>query len=515
MTWSDRTRSDTDSRRLGLLLLAIVAVGAVLRLVQLGARPLWIDEYATWKQIHPGPGHGFWEQVRDNVQGPLYLAILWPLRAWTPVEWWLRLPALVAGVASIPLAWLLGRRWATPRTGVWLALLVALNPFAVWYAQEARGYSLMLLCSLAATLVWLQAVQEGMTRRRMLAYAVCGWLAVLANMSALFLLAAQALTVLLVDRPRDGNGWRRWLLAYGLIGMGSLPWLLQAAGFWYPGRLAPGGGEIPPAGQQAFHPLAWFYTWFSFLYGFSLGPSLAELHRPDRVRIVLRALPLLGLAAGPVLVLGWNGLRRFAARDRWRLLLGLLVPMAILTVLRLLDAKTYNPRYLMTTLPLLLLVVARGLAAVRGRTGRLAAGLLLALTFLSVAQYHLSPRYARDDVRAAARWVAAGAVREEPILVPVVPNLFAFYYAGAGEVVPFWHVPVIRNREDARRVLAERLGDAPGAWLVLCRSATLDPRGLLEKELRATGAIVAEAAFPGVRVLHWRAVAASAGPLGE
>ncbi|TMQ55720.1 MAG: hypothetical protein E6K72_06010 [Candidatus Eisenbacteria bacterium] len=72
------------------------------------------------------------------------------VRLWCGVagdsEWALRLPSAVPGVLLVPaMAWLaalwLGRGAALP--AAWLA---AGSPYLVWYSQEARCYSLLMLC---------------------------------------------------------------------------------------------------------------------------------------------------------------------------------------------------------------------------------------------------------------------------------------------------------------------------------------------------------------------------------
>ena len=58
----------------------------------------------------------------------------------------LRLPSALAGIATVPVAWAIGRELAgrrarrSPR-----AALVAVNPLFVWYSQEARAYALFVL----------------------------------------------------------------------------------------------------------------------------------------------------------------------------------------------------------------------------------------------------------------------------------------------------------------------------------------------------------------------------------
>ena len=57
----------------------------------------------------------------------------------------LRLPSALAGIATVPVAWAIGRELAGRRAAIVCAALVAVNPLFVWYSQEARAYELFVL----------------------------------------------------------------------------------------------------------------------------------------------------------------------------------------------------------------------------------------------------------------------------------------------------------------------------------------------------------------------------------
>jgi hypothetical protein len=288
-----RSRRRRSERLLFVIL--VTAAAAILRGYHLGASPLWIDEFQTWRNLHPGAGHGLWEQFRDNVQGPLYLLLSWRPGQPASPEWLLRLPAALAGVLAVPVMYKLGSEWRDRSTGAWAALLLALALPRLARAGGARLF-LMILLAMAASLQLLRMQRHGASTRGGLTYGLLAGLAVLSNMSALFLVAAHALGMLLLHRPRDGRAWRGWAVAFGLTGLIALPWLLQATGFWYPGRLAAGGGggllpegRTPDAAGRALRPTP------SSTAGLADAP---ELHRPGRLEIV-RRLPRWRRARSP------------------------------------------------------------------------------------------------------------------------------------------------------------------------------------------------------------------------
>lgn len=127
------------------LLLATIALGAFLRLYQIGDNGLWIDEaFSIWMGRQPvGEMLGWLVQIDQHP--PLYYLLL---------HVWMRLgddQAVVRGFSAlcstltIPAIYLLGRRLADQKLGLLAALILAVSPFHIHFAQEARMYALMAL----------------------------------------------------------------------------------------------------------------------------------------------------------------------------------------------------------------------------------------------------------------------------------------------------------------------------------------------------------------------------------
>jgi mannosyltransferase len=154
----------------GLLLFVIALVP---RLYRLGAQSLWLDEGGTWSEVTGRTGKGWLallgELFSKDAAYPLYHILL---KAWVTLagdsEWALRFPSALAGAATVTVLYYaaleLGRwtmddgRWTTgderahyhpvtpsPRRPVIAALLFTVAPFALWYAQDAKVYSLLML----------------------------------------------------------------------------------------------------------------------------------------------------------------------------------------------------------------------------------------------------------------------------------------------------------------------------------------------------------------------------------
>jgi len=139
-----------------------VALALALRLYRLDARSLWLDEILTSQPAHlRNPGDVIaWSQAAIN-QMPLFYMFTWFLGHWSDGGVMLRLPATIAGTLLVPVVFLLGRSLFGTLVGLVAGLLVAIMPFAVWYSQEARSYTLLMLLTTLQMYFALAAVKRG------------------------------------------------------------------------------------------------------------------------------------------------------------------------------------------------------------------------------------------------------------------------------------------------------------------------------------------------------------------
>jgi uncharacterized membrane protein len=145
-----------------MALTALVALALALRVYRLDARSLWLDEILSSQPAHlTGPGDVVaWSKAAIN-QMPLFYMFIWFLGRWSDGAVMLRLPALIAGTLLVPAVFLAGRSIFGTLTGLVAALLAAVMPFAVWYSQEARSYTLLMLLTTLQMYFAFAAVKRG------------------------------------------------------------------------------------------------------------------------------------------------------------------------------------------------------------------------------------------------------------------------------------------------------------------------------------------------------------------
>ena len=132
----------------------------------------------------------------------------------------LRIPSFIAGIASVPLVYLLGRRTVGRAAATVAAAWFALSPFQIYYATGARAYAQVAVFVVLATLALLLALEQRRFRWWAL-YVVAAVAAVYSHYIAALVLVPQAAWALWTHRETA----RDQLLAHGAVLVAFLPWL--------------------------------------------------------------------------------------------------------------------------------------------------------------------------------------------------------------------------------------------------------------------------------------------------
>jgi mannosyltransferase len=180
------------------VVVALVALAAVLRLATLGQQSYWYDEAVTVHLVHDSFAGMLHRIPQSESTPPLYYVLAW---VWARIagtgEVGLRSLSALAGIATVPLLYLAGRRLAGQVAGLIAAGLAAVSPFLIWYAQEARAYALVVLLCAASLLLYLRA-REHPTAGRLAACAAVSGAAVATHYFAVFVVVAE-MALLLAD----------------------------------------------------------------------------------------------------------------------------------------------------------------------------------------------------------------------------------------------------------------------------------------------------------------------------
>jgi mannosyltransferase len=359
------------SRRELAGLAAITVVAAAARFTRIGHQSFWLDESYTVDLVQRSFGDMLDGIARTESTPPLYYALAW---VWAKLfghgEAGLRSLSALIGTLAVPVAWRAARELFSARAGLIAAALVAVNPFFVWYSQEARSYSLLVLAAALSLLYLVRAIRNP-TPRALGLWAIAAALALLSHYFAAFLLVPEAIWLLWSFRSRAA-----WLAVAvpSVVGLALLP--------------------------LAVHQRDLGHT--SFIANQSLSSRLPQLPKKLVTGELGTPTPLIGPLAGLIAVAAIAyAVYRF--RTPAAMMLGLALAAGVIPlVLALLGADYLLPRNVIALYVPLALVVAAGLAAA-GRVGVAGAAVICAVALVVNAEVATDTKLQRDDWRGAAK----------------------------------------------------------------------------------------------------------------
>src|SRR5271166_5682610 len=214
---------ETMNTNAAVMLVLITFAAAWLRLSHLGSKSLWLDEGATVALARASWQHfaWVWWYGEANLQTVYFLL----MRGWIHgglSEAWLRLPSALFGIASVPLLYVVARKFMRAGPALASAALLAFSPAHVYYSQEARSYTLAILLVLLSSYFFVRAVEEG-RRRDWVLWTVVSLLAFYSHDFAALVLVAQACS--LFFRKTAPAIWRRVIFCGMLILAAAIPGL--------------------------------------------------------------------------------------------------------------------------------------------------------------------------------------------------------------------------------------------------------------------------------------------------
>lgn len=173
-----------------------------MRFATLGVQSFDSDESVSALLMHLSFGSMLDSVRHTESTPPLYYAATW---VWTRIfgtsELGLRSLSALAGVVTIPLVYDAASVMISRRVALTAAALATVSPMLVWYSQEARSYSLLVLL-VALSLSLFARLQRGASPRLLAGWAAVSALALGVHYFAAFVLAPEALLLLRVRRTR-------------------------------------------------------------------------------------------------------------------------------------------------------------------------------------------------------------------------------------------------------------------------------------------------------------------------
>ncbi|MBI4670802.1 MAG: glycosyltransferase family 39 protein [Chloroflexi bacterium] len=393
-----------------ILPVLIVLLAVWLRFYQLGDKGLWGDEIAQakWSLL---PLAKMWARFRDPPDFILHFLLGQLAQQFGASAFWVRLPSAITSVLAAPATYVVARRVGSRTVALVAMLLVAVSPFQIWYAQDARLYA-ALACYAALSLYFFLRMLDCPQWRTALGLTVMNALAVYTHLFGVMPLLIEGIALVGValgalwharaQRTREKllrvllpRAHLLILASFALTALAALP-------------LVP--GTLP----YVLHPsLKGIEAEFSYA-PFQLTPDFLQLLLSDMGlapdlgwRTVLSlALALLGLIA----------LWKNNSRGAWILGAWLLLPLLLLHVAH--PSRGVANRYLIFLQPVFVVLIAIGLMWLGEkivtfrreiRVGAIVVGIVIMIFVVVPPLQALYPRAKLNDWQTLARFFATHA----------------------------------------------------------------------------------------------------------
>ncbi len=494
-------------------LLGIILIALALRCYNLTYHSLWFDEAMSvhWaRQSVPRIIEVGFTLVEDRLPPLYYLT----LKGWTALvgfsETGVRSLSVFCGVLLAPVMAAIALMLFNRRVAYATALLVALNPFLIWYAQEARMYAPAALLSALTVWAFLQICKLQIANCKsakgaqseiknfiphpssfilhplfFILFAIAG---LYTHLYTGFVLPALGLW-LVVSYPR---AWRAWLLfaASGLII--TLAFAPLAIATWrFSGESTP-GDLLTGLGGRVWWLLQSFTVWKA-----PLSPTLQTA-----IPVIFTLLALCAYLPN----------YKLQTTIRYPLLLTTLLfitPFLIASLLLLRNHLAFfGERYFIVMTPWLLLLAAVGAEKIANGKWQIAnrktfilhplSFILLLLDAILPLPGQWSLPAAKEAWRQSAAYLATHAQPDDAILIHPdwVRYPFQFYYNGPGQTYAAFSTVTPATALDGP--LQGVVAGHPVIWLIESHLDAPDPERRVEQWLAARYPLVTEVYPPGI-----------------
>jgi uncharacterized membrane protein len=473
-------------RRVYLVALAlIIALGAYLRLADLGGPSLWLDEILHLQisqSLADQPWYEFLTGVREirggTENGALYYGLQILGQRLVPGDTGVRLFPAVLGTLTLPLMALTGYLLGGRLVALAATFLLAVSPLHVYYSREGRPYYLLMALAL---LLLVALLLKGSKTGIWLAYLGCLLAAYVGIHAIPVLLSFLVLSLIGVWwNLRDGSKPMRspyvHYLVAAIVGLGlSYGFYMTQSKINLPVlKKAEKQAEPMERFSESWERRRWtvFESPLTSTNQQRLLASMTTSGHPSVLMVgrswALIALSLVGLVSGA----------RRRPRKTWTTAGMFLLPVVLSIAALLPKGRWYSISYTSPALPAFLLLVALGIAAIAEMAGRMvgrsqretprrmvswvtAAVLMLLFVAPNLTAARVDP-HRKLDWRGVARFFEGVALEGEPVLVANLwPQICLDYYlqdSGRNvEFVNLWESETLAEREVAAR---------PRGWLL-------------------------------------------------
>lgn len=367
-------RNKVNKRIAYAILFIIFLCALALRLYCINKYDLWYDELISdrysFDNITKLAAHHtssvfsyFFNIVQNDQYSSFYYFLVYIYSFFFGGDKSLRFLSVIFSILSLGIFYKFARIFYNRWNSIYAVLIMGLSPFHIWYAQEARGYTISCFFAILLVYFYMMALQKD-NKFYWIYFIITAMFAIYSSYYAVFLIIVSGIIILLKDNRKHIKIWFLSILALLLLLSPLFHIFIRQissvkTNLWW----------LPEPSNKAI------ITTFAV---FNLGYSTSLIQH--YICLVL------------FFILFIRGINSYYKHDKTKTLILLLfsiLPILLINILSRLAVHIYIDRQLLMFSPFYYLLVARGVSSIKDRTCRILAAISIALILLmSLINYY-------------------------------------------------------------------------------------------------------------------------------
>ena len=453
-----------------ILILLICCVGFFLRFYDLGGESFWFDETMSLYFSQQDLGSIFNPPSYEAHIPPLYYLLLhfW-IGLFGTSEFAVRSLSAIFGGLSIFALYKLGKYLFNFKIAIYSSFILAISIFHIYFSQEARMYSLLMLTTVLSIFFFVKSLNENRPRF-WVSYIIASILMLYSHSYGIFILIFQFFCLLFYYRHKVGCV-KNCFIAFFLITLGFFPWLIKlfdVAPYVLEGSSAI--GWIPQPDIILIFGTIVIFCNSSVVSLLVFGYSIRSLFTLSILKKRFVKSSFLGSLKRMKACVFDSSKFSITFCFMW---MG--TPIILALLISLMFKPIYLPKYLILVTPAVYLLVSKGLANKNLKLRYILLIILLIDSAVISYSYYTNPN--KEQWRGAALYVQEHEATGDLIIVnaPWLKLSFEQYYTGSNVIV---------GAQTTDQLSEARLTtEHDKLWLILSHDNVADPDGQVKTRL--------------------------------
>lgn len=502
-------------------LIAILILGIFLRIFELGKESFWLDEAETVFSTQKSPSYiisstytkvlapEYFLYTKGGIM-PFYFLVTY---YWTKMmglsEFKLRLFSAITGIVSIYLIYIIGKELFRKKVGLFSAFILSINHQHIYYSQEARTYSLLVLLAMLSV-YFLYKMLSSQKLFNKIGYSISTSLMIYTHYYGLFILLFEGIYVLILIKTHR-NYIKNIIMPWIIVFLAYLPWLPSLIKLALKGQglnVIHGPLTISQLARLFVSISSWVSLDFDTRYSLvnSQFNHITLLGGLTIASVILISLLFYFLFLKEFLIFIMIIIKKkeniFKQKNYLFLVLWLIIPIFVPLIIAVLFPKSSafgDIRYVLFATPAFYIIISKSIAGIKNL--RINAfkiiSIILLLSVMPIYSYYAN--YDKGQYREAAESLASRVREGEIVVVHGSPILlpFNYYYSRYPVKVEFFRsfsVDELKQFVDSKNEF----------WVVLSMLRQYDPKNLFVKYLDENFVVVEKKEFIDVKVIKYK-----------